>query len=93
VTGLGRRAGQPQPASGGRSVEKNGVDEGVTASGRRTRRRQGELGANSPLDMLENPGDDERAVNARDDLDRPAPALAEGHIVTSILTPGAPRRI
>jgi hypothetical protein len=46
---------------------------------RRPRRRQGELGRDRPLDMLENPGDDERTVNARDDLDGPAAALADGH--------------
>ncbi len=30
--------------------------------------------------MLENPGDDERAANARDDLDGPTAALADGHV-------------
>jgi hypothetical protein len=46
--------------------------------GRCTRRRQGELGRTGALDMLENPSDDERAVNAGDDLDRPAAAFS-GH--------------
>ena len=35
--------------------------------------------ASSP-DMIENPGHDGRAVNARDHLDRSAAALADGHI-------------
>ena len=46
----------------------------------RFRRRPSELGRARPHDTLENPGDDERAVNARDDLDGPAAALADGHI-------------